>query len=44
MGDTNRLVTSCKELWIRDRITQVRSNDVRAQSLGGLVGHLDAIL
>lgn len=41
---TDRFVASCEELRVRDRVTQVGSYDVRAQSLGRLVRHLDAIL
>ena len=33
-----------KELWVRHRVHEVGAEDVEAESLGSLIGHLDTIL
>ena len=44
MQITYRIFAGRKELRIRDRVTQVRANNVGPKSFGWFVGHLDAIL
>ena len=42
--NTNRLLAACEELWVGDRIAEVRTQDVRLESFGWFVCHLHTVL